>query len=126
MSFHIRDTSPYTGIIEKLSNRNHTYNYIGKAVELLDSTGDVIISSKDKGFGIETQKINLTENQKSGPLIVESDSNHPTLMSLSINDKKNVLQKYLSIKPKIQEVSAHGKGVFYIDYNKVSIKQTLL
>lgn len=126
MSFHIRDTitinqtvDPTMDILINENNklREPTNERVQGDVQFLDSTADVSIPTPTYEISKESQTINLTENRKSVPLFINSISESPAYIVLSV-DNKTMSGKLISLLPKkTQIIEPHGKAKFDLTYN---------
>jgi hypothetical protein len=99
---------------EKLNN--HTvYSFNNKSIELLDSTEEVEIPLPQ--FHVDPESITFSNNDKDVPITIQSTSTHPASISLSLTDKLEDHANYISVSPRVQEIEAYGKSVFYLHYN---------
>lgn len=126
MSFHIRNiininqtVDPTMPVLINENNklREPTNERVQGDVEFLDSTADVSIPTPTYEISKESQKINLTQNHKSIPVIIDSISESPALIGLSVNNK-TFPAKFISFLPNgTQQIEPHGRVKFDLVYD---------
>jgi hypothetical protein len=119
MSFHIIDKigiKPSISLIFK-DKHNKTLGSLNGPYEYLDSSADMSVPIPTYEVAAESQIINLTQNIKSAPIIINSVSESPARIGLSVSNE-SFPSKFVSIVPNTpKDIQPHGKSNFDLVYS---------
>jgi hypothetical protein len=113
MSFHIKDVVYVNQTLTGMDNlRKPLTVQVNGDIKFLDSTADISIPIPTFEFAAESEKINLTQEHKSAPIFINSISESPALIGLSV-DNKTLPAKFISFVPnRTQQIEPHGRVKF--------------
>jgi hypothetical protein len=120
MSFHIQDKIDTSLTVKSIIAKDKNNKIIAKLnapFEFLDSTGDISVPTPAYELSSESRIINLTQKSKSAPIIINSASESPARIKLSITNK-TFPANFISFNPSSpQEIGSHGRTKFDLVYN---------
>ena len=79
--------------------------------QFLDSTGDISVPSPFYQIAPEFQKINLTQNQKSVNIVIQSYYDYPANISLSIDKKRFSTKIYFNRAFKTKNITSWKSNI---------------